>query len=154
MIFTALAVMAALTYVFYPQYQAQVQLESYAPSQSAIKISEDVKVKHRSNKSGSWSEHIPCLTLQISNAAVPLTACKVTGFIDSPEAARQFLATNYASATGFTVYVSPDKTNVSLDSFSPERARAALLPLALIWAIVPAVYVGLWFFLRRMVRRK
>ena len=153
MVFATLAVMAGLGFVFYPKYLAEVQLEFYAPSNSAIKIGEDVKVKHRSNKSASWSEYIPCTTVKLSDADPPITACKLTGFVDSPDAARQFLASNYASASGFTVYVSPDKHQASLEGFNPARARSALMPLLLIGTIVPAFNLGLWFFLWSMVKK-
>lgn len=154
MIFATLAVMAAAGFIFYPKYQAEAQLELYAPSQSAVKISEEVKVRHRSNKSGSWSEHIPCITLRLSDAGQPVTACKLTGFVDSPDAARQFLASNFGAASGFTVFVSPDKSKVSLDGFDPTRARSALLPLILILVIVPVCEFGTWLFLQKLVKRQ
>ena len=153
MLIGTLVPMVAAAYFLYPKYQAEAQLESYTPTSSAIKISEDVTVKHRSNKSGSWREHVPCITLKLSADSAPLTACKLTGFIDSPELAKQFLASNYGSASGFTVYVSPDKTRASLDSFNPERARSALLLLLIILAMLPACDFGIWFYLRRMVRK-
>lgn len=154
MLFATVAVLAVSAWLLYPPYQAQARLEAYTPSQSAIKLGEDVQVKHRSNKRGAWSEHIPCLTLQLREGAAPLTACKATGFVDAPEAARQFLATHYGKPSGFTVYVSPDQSHVSLDGFSAERTRSALLPLVLIGVLVPAVEFGTWVFLRRLVRRR
>ncbi len=152
--FATLSVVAAMGFIFYPKYQAEAQLKFYTPSTGAVKISEEVKVTHRSNKSGSWREHVPCITLKLTDASAPITACKVTGFIDSPEEAKQFLASNFGSASGFTVYVSPDKNKASLDQFNPERARSALLILVLVLVIVPAGNLALWFYLRRMVKKK
>lgn len=153
MILFTLAVLALTGYIFYPKYQAEAQLESYAATAGAIKISETVKAQGRSNKSGSWTEHIPCITFKLSDSSAPITACKAVGFIDSPDQAKQFLASHYAAASGFTVYVSPDKSKASLDSYSPERARAALLPWVLICVGIPAGNLVGWILLRRTVRR-
>ena len=153
MLIGTLAPMAATAFLLYPKYQTEAALESYAPTSNTLKVSEEVSVKHRSNKSSSWREYIPCITLTLSDASAPITACKVAGFVDSPEQARQFLSTNYGSASGFTVYVSPDRTKASLESYSPDRARSALLLLVLILTIVPVFNIGIWFFLRSMVKK-
>jgi hypothetical protein len=59
--FCTVAALAASSFALYPKYQAEAELESYAPTLNAVKISEEIKVQRRSNKSSSWSEHIPCI---------------------------------------------------------------------------------------------
>ena len=148
------AVLALTGYLFYPKYQAQARLEFYAPSTSAIKISEEVKVTTHSNKSASWKLHTPCITLKLSEAGQPITACKAVGFMDSPDQARQFLASRYPGPSGFTVYVSADQRQASLDSYDAARARQALMPMVIIWVLFPVCNFGMWFYLRKKAQRQ
>ena len=151
--FCTVAALAASSLAFYPKYQAEAELESYAPTPNAVKISEEIKIQRRSNKSSSWSEHIPCITLKLSDDSAPLTACKLTGFVDSPDQAKQFLASNFGGASGFTVYVSADKQKASLEGYDPARAKSALLPLVLIFVILPVCMFGFFYYFRRMVKK-
>lgn len=154
MFVATLAVLALTGYLFYPKYQAEARLEFYAPVSNAIKISEEVKVTSHSNKSSSWTVHTPCITLKLSEAGQPITACKAVGFMDSPDQALQFLTSRYAGPSGFTVYVSADQRQASLDGYDASRARQALMPMVLIWILFPACNIGMWFYLRKMAKKQ
>jgi hypothetical protein len=155
MIFGTLAALGASGFFLYLQYKVQAELKTYTPSTQAIKVSEYIEsIQHSGGRSSSsYTEFLPCITLKLSENSQPIKACTTQGFNNSQEQAQQFLTANYGQSTGFTVYVSPDKTKASLEGYGKEKEQKPLFIMLLLLVIESIGGFGLYFFLQFIVKK-
>ena len=144
--------------MLYTQYTTQLTLKTYTPTTQAIKVSETVKKVHHYRKrkhhsSSSYNEFIPCITVKLPENTQPLEACKAKGFKNSEKSAELFLETYYGKPTGFTLYISPDKTKVSLEKYEQTSVDQLLWMMILTPIITLLGATGLYYLIKTLTQK-